>query len=323
MQSKLPVLVLAFNRVDKLQECLESVMTAGFTNIYISSDGPRSQSPNECIEVHALIRKLENSKKISACKISKVNSGTLDAIFSGIDWFFENVDYGLIIEDDLKLASNSSQIVENLMTIIISSEELGSFCLYDPLRGIEPMEKQVRQSRLFFSWGWGTTAQKWRSRTSTFSQISNLRIFLILLKIMNPLQALRYLQEIIVNQRNEKNSRNLCNWDLYWEFTHWRKSWRTLLSVLPCIENTGWGEDATHTKNKPSSYKSLEAQDSSISQSVYISDYSRLDKYLDRKIIRRSRKINELSAIRNMLKLGAKLSQIKIILSRSISGFKD
>jgi hypothetical protein len=250
MQSEVPVLVLAFNRVDKLQECLDSVMSAGFTNIYISSDGPRSDSPNECKEVHALIRKLRNSKQISACKISKVNSGTLDAILSGIDWFFENVNYGLIIEDDLKLAPISSEIVENLMKIIIFSEDLGSFCLYDPLRGIEPLEKQVRQSRLFFSWGWGTTAQKWRNRTSTFSKISNLRVFLILLKVMNPLQALRYLQEIKVNQRNENNSRNLCNWDLYWEFTHWKKSWRTLLSVLPCIENTGWGENATHIWKK-------------------------------------------------------------------------
>jgi hypothetical protein len=128
--------------------------------------------------------------------------------------------------------------------------------------------------------------------------------------VMNPFQSIRYLQEILANKKNEKHNRNKCNWDLYWEYTHRENSWKVLLSLIHCIENIGWGGNATHTSTKLKDYLSLNRLEFKHPKFEITPKCSKSDAVLDNLILGKARGIDEISFLRHSLRILSRKSNI-------------
>ena len=98
-----PVLFLIFNRPKLTEISFSSIYTTKPKKLFIAADGPRIGNEIDVLNC-MIVRNYVLSKIDWDCEIQTlfrdVNLGCGKAVSSAISWFFENVDEGIIIEDD-------------------------------------------------------------------------------------------------------------------------------------------------------------------------------------------------------------------------------
>ena len=101
MGKKLPILLIAFNRIHTTKLVLEQIKEYRPERIYISVDAARNTAEALLVDnVITLIRsKLDWDCRVKY-KIAEKNLGCREACTSAIDWFFSYEEYGVILEDD-------------------------------------------------------------------------------------------------------------------------------------------------------------------------------------------------------------------------------
>ena len=96
----IPVLLMGFNRPDLLTRALESLREKGVKNLYVSLDGPRFENEiSSCEECFQCVQQYRESFDLKVLSRSS-NLGCYLGVISNIDWFFSQVNFGIILEDD-------------------------------------------------------------------------------------------------------------------------------------------------------------------------------------------------------------------------------
>lgn len=94
-----PVLLIGFNRPDRLRAALESIRVAKPRALFIAIDGPRHASDEprvaECRDIARAIDWIPTETLFH-----RENLGCQNAVIAAVSWFFSAVDAGIIIEDD-------------------------------------------------------------------------------------------------------------------------------------------------------------------------------------------------------------------------------
>ena len=97
------VLFLVFNRLDTTKQVFEAIRKAKPPRLYIAADGPRESKEGEAEKVKA-VREYVMSNINWDCEVKTLfrdkNLGCKYAVSGAIDWFFENEEMGIILEDD-------------------------------------------------------------------------------------------------------------------------------------------------------------------------------------------------------------------------------
>lgn len=95
-----PVLFIAFNRVQPARKVMEAIREAKPPRLYFACDGPRNEAErNRCEEVRALVSMVDWDCEVFT-RFSDVNLGVMMGESIAMDWFFENEEEGIILEDD-------------------------------------------------------------------------------------------------------------------------------------------------------------------------------------------------------------------------------
>src|SRR3989344_3134899 len=97
-----PVLITVFNRPDRARKVFAVVKKVRPKMLFINADGPRKNKPEEdalCRETRAVFNNIDWDCKVFK-KFNSKNLGVKNGMVSAIDWFFEHVDRGIILEDD-------------------------------------------------------------------------------------------------------------------------------------------------------------------------------------------------------------------------------
>lgn len=109
MAFKTPILLITFNRPDHTRRVLMEILKQEPLSLYVCQDGARDGNENDrtkCQEVHDVINELTSQYAISHKKFTlhtlyqPRNLGCGPGPQAGITWFFENVEQGIIMEDD-------------------------------------------------------------------------------------------------------------------------------------------------------------------------------------------------------------------------------
>ena len=97
------VLFLIFNRLDTTKQVFEAIRQAKPPRLYIAADGARSSREGEAEKVQA-VREYIIQNIDWECEVKTLfreqNLGCKYAVSGAIDWFFENEEMGIILEDD-------------------------------------------------------------------------------------------------------------------------------------------------------------------------------------------------------------------------------
>jgi len=98
-----PLLLIAWRRPHTLRQVIDAIRPVAPTRLFVACDGPNPERPGEAEKVSAT-RKVIEQEIDWPCQIerlySDVNQGCRLGVSRAITWFFEQVEEGIILEDD-------------------------------------------------------------------------------------------------------------------------------------------------------------------------------------------------------------------------------
>ncbi|MDN3548727.1 nucleotide-diphospho-sugar transferase [Mucilaginibacter aquaedulcis] len=246
MSFSTPVLFLIFNRPETTSSVFEVIRAVKPKYLYVAADGPRSGKPDEevlCLESRSVVVDGIDWECDVRTLFRSENLGCGKAVSSAINWFFEHVEEGIILEDDC---------LPNIDFFGFCSELLKKYKDHPEIMHVgganfQP-KRQVRQDSYYFSnyihiWGWATWKRAWclysfnipENVIDTFEQKLKLPFFY---------KDERAYWKTTFGQvaRHE-----IDTWDIQWSYSLYQNSGIAVTPVVNLVSNIGFGPNATHT----------------------------------------------------------------------------
>lgn len=243
---KTPILLLLFNRPETTKRVFAAIRASRPGYLYVAADGPRSDRPGEeakCKQALNLV--LENIDW--DCQVFTLlrsrNLGCKMAVSSAITWFFEQVEEGIIMEDDTLPAPGFFAFCETLLEQYRHETRIlhisGDNFQFGRLRG---------PNSYYFSifphiWGWATWRRAWKlydpdiEAYPRFCDSGEAELLL-----HRPARQKQWLDLFDRIYRGE-----IDTWDYQWIFTLWSHAGLAVVPQVNLVSNIGFGDDATHT----------------------------------------------------------------------------
>lgn len=242
---KTPILFLIFNRPDTTQKVFESIREQKPKYLYIAADGPRKNKEGEadsCRQTRAIVDKVDWDCEIKTL-FREENLGCKIAVSSAIDWFFENVEEGIILEDDC-LPSNSfySFCEENL-------EKYRNDTRIMSISGENPLDDINCSKSYYFSviphiWGWATWKRAWNLYDVNFQGFETFIKFNMIQNVFEQKEAQKYWNKIFTRV----NEGTINTWDYQWTYSLFVNNGLSIIPIKNMVSNIGFGHmEACHT----------------------------------------------------------------------------
>jgi hypothetical protein len=281
---EIPVLLTIYNRPDKTRAVMESLRQIKPNRLFIAADGPRRNRPQD-IEKCRLARE-EATTVDWACDINKkFHDDNMDcdlAVSSAIEWFFQNVEYGIILEDDCVIHPHFFAFCGELFVRYFDDLRIMQISSLSPYVS-RAFPYDYHFSRTFrCSGGWGTWRRAWKHFTSDMQRYSD-NDAIAILKAYHPdhskcLQQYRKLQEF------KKGSFN--NWDFQWNMACFAQNGLSIVPENNLMINIGFDEESTHTRHMNPVFENLQVQPlrSPLRHPPFVYADSQPERSLERKI---------------------------------------
>lgn len=239
-----PVLILLYNREDlsiKLYEILERIKPP---ILYINADGPKSNIPLD-------YERCEKSRNVFSfiswdCEVnynfSTINKGCKRSVSEGIGWFFENVEYGIILEDDC---------IPNLSFFSYCDELLQRFRYDERVFHINGtnflganksfVQESYSFTRFTSIWGWATWRRAWEKYDPDMKSFPKFNKTQFDGKSYSSYAQYHYLksfEDVYLN--------NVNTWSTAWLFAIMLNNGVTLTPKFNLVTNIGTQNNPTH-----------------------------------------------------------------------------
>lgn len=161
-----PILLLIFNRPDKVRVLMEALAAVRPARLFISADGPRphvSSDIERCAEARRVAQKLSWPCEIET-NFSETNLGCKVGVSSAITWFFSRVEEGIILEDDCIPDPSFFPYCAELLERYRNNERvmhINGTTLLDINEVREP-NHSYHFSHIDSVWGWATWRRAWK-----------------------------------------------------------------------------------------------------------------------------------------------------------------
>lgn len=234
---KTPILILAHRRPKQLERCLSNLQKLGAENIYASVDGPTSEKDEE----HEAVSEMLKNAGITELQILPTNHGCKAGVEAGIDWFFDKVESGIIVEEDVLISESGLQFLKAGLQTHSNSLEVHMIGAHLPTQSWGRKNSAVSSS-LGTIWGWATWADKWKQHRSTpQASLTEIRDQ-ITSKFSDSSLAKR-----LISSYELIDSGKLDTWDFQWNMSILMNNGICVLPPSNQVENIGIGPDALHT----------------------------------------------------------------------------
>ena len=270
-----PILFLVFNRPEETERVLEAIKKVAPKYLYIAADGPRENRDGEielCEKVRSIVSNIDWACEVKTLFRDK-NVGCKKAVSEAINWFFENVDQGIILEDDCLPDSSFFPYCEQLLEKYKNDESIisiGGINLGYTFNGIH----SYAFSRFMNMWGWATWRRSAKLVDYDMGKWENKRFKNLFLhrKLQDNLFLLDYNWiKFWKNYFNLTLSGKMDTWDYQWIFTQLFLNKKSIFPARNLIKNIGFSDTATHTfnPNHPITRLNLESINFPLIEPVY------------------------------------------------------
>lgn len=214
-----PILLIIFNRPDAAQQVFNVIRSMQPRKLFVAADGPRPGMKGE-------VGLCEKSRRIATsvdweCEVYTLfrdqNLGCGLGPSSAITWFFENVEEGIILEDDCVPSYSFFQFCETLLDYYRDTHKVMHISGNNFQLGKKRGKGSYYFSRFTHSAGWATWRRAWK-----------------------------YYDFNLMPKEHRAHA-----WDIQWELSVKGQNGIAVLPNVPLINNIGFGPNATHTKGPP------------------------------------------------------------------------
>ena len=246
VENKLPILLLTFNRPEETFKVLDVLKKYRPKKLFIASDGFRTHIEGEEALVNGLREKMKHFVDWDCelkVKFSDTNMGCKMAVYNSINWFFEEIDFGVILEDDIIPNINFFDFCYEMSTLYKDEDKVFSVCGYNPLPYLK-LNESYYFSKYFLSWGWATWKHKWNKIDINFDAYNKLND-----KKLKALFPLMFEYKLRRKKNNDSIKGINNSWASPWNITHQLYNSYSIIPKLNQIKNIGFSDDfSTHTK---------------------------------------------------------------------------
>lgn len=253
MQLNTPILFLVFNRPDTTARVFEAIAKQQPKYLYIAADGARLNKAGEA-DLCEKVREIA-SNVTWPCEVKTLyrneNLGCKVAVSSAIDWFFSQVEEGIILEDDCLPHEDFFVFCETLLHRYRNNEQVmhigGANFQFGKNRG----QASYYYSTYAHIWGWASWKRAWKIYDVNFKHQDFDK--LLKQKFKRKLEQ-SYWKSILTRLQNN----SLNTWDYQWTFSIWKKNGFCIVPNVNLVTNIGVGADATHLTNADDKFVNMQ-----------------------------------------------------------------
>ncbi|HNP33568.1 MAG TPA: nucleotide-diphospho-sugar transferase [Flavobacterium sp.] len=252
-----PILFLVFNRPEETSLSLEAIRKIKPKYLYIAADGPRPENRNDevnCKKVRDIILQGIDWDCEVKTLFREENLGCGTAVQGALDWFFNQVEMGIIVEDDIVPAP----AFFDYCTILLDKYKDDSriFTINGNNLTYENPKYDYGLTGYFNMWGWATWRRSNELVNKTWPEFNLQNDFKkgsqllkkIKLPTIFPQDEWYYRWELIFDKT--KNG-TIDTWDYQWVYTCLKNQKYCIRPNFSMVENIGFNENSTHTSQAP------------------------------------------------------------------------
>lgn len=240
-----PVLFLVFNRPDTTKKVFERIRKAKPSDLFIAMDGPRAGNENDmkkCAAVKEVVSHIDWPCKVSTLFREK-NLGCRKAVSSAITWFFENVEEGIILEDDCLPEMSFFKYASELLEKYRNDERIGMICGANFQFGERRSDCSYYFSRYAHVWGWAAWKRMWRNYDVEMKKWEEIKSGGWLNDFFGNSSKVKYWTD----KFDEVRAGKINTWDYQLFFNFIVNNYMSIIPNNNLISNLGYSQDATHT----------------------------------------------------------------------------
>ncbi len=244
---KTPILFIIFNRPETTTRVFEEIRKIKPEKLYIAADGPRENKPEEnkiCNEVRKIATRIDWECEVKTL-FQKKNLGCKVGVSTAINWFFDNVEQGIILEDDCLPNESFFIFCETMLERYKNEDKImhisGTNFQFGNTRG----EASYYFSQCTNIWGWATWKRAWNKYNS---EMDSLEEYIKSKKIFNLFKD-RKVAKFWLSLFSHIIKKNIDTWDAQWAYAVIKSEGIAISPNTNLIENIGFG-NGTHTNNK-------------------------------------------------------------------------
>ncbi len=274
-----PVLLTLWRRPNETKRVIKAIKEVKPKKLFIACDGARSGNKEEFDKVKKTIevcKKEINWDCEVIWKISEKNLGCKTGVTNAINWFFDHVNEGIIMEDDNLAHPDFFWFCENLLERYRFDKRVWS------ISGTNNQDGKIRGDGSYYFgkiplvWGWATWKDRWKENDVDMSKWPEVKAKKIFDEIFND-QIEREYWENIFETFYEKGIPD--TYDYQWVFTCLINNGLIIVPNNNLINNIGFNIDATHTKWEKTSVSKVRSIGKEIVHPQYMFCDTEAEKY--------------------------------------------
>jgi hypothetical protein len=211
-----PVLFLIFNRPHYTEKAFAAIRKVKPPRLYIAADGPRKDKIGEkklCLQTRNFVLNSIDWECEVKTLFQKQNLGCGLGVSTGISWFFEHEEQGIILEDDIVANSSFFKFCDELLQKYKYDKNVWTIGGNNH-QGISAFKESYSFTKTFYCWGWAT----WRDRWKYFSlNIKKVKENSMDWYTKNR-QVRNHFEEILWRMQNRNKEFRIDTWDYQYHF---------------------------------------------------------------------------------------------------------
>lgn len=216
-------------------------------HLFIAADGPRFQQTGEAALCEAtrvgVLNRIDWPCKVKTLFRSE-NLGCGKAVSGAINWFFDHVEEGIILEDDCVPHPTCFSFCTAMLAQYRCDEKIMHINAGNYQMGKKRGNASYYFSRYAHVWGWATWKRAWQRYDFTLKRYQHLP----------PTGLNAFLQSELRSIYEVRADA----WDIQWFMTVWFNNGWVITPNVSLVKNIGYGKSATHTHSFPKWFKKIQ-----------------------------------------------------------------
>ncbi len=255
-QCNVPILYIIFNRPEKTRRSFSEIRKARPTKLFITADGPRADRPTDtelCRQTREIVQNIDWPCEVKTFFRDK-NVGTKIVGPTAIRWFFDNVDRGIILEDDGLPDQSFFTFCEELLEKYKNDRRIMHISgnNFQQKNKYYSVKEDYYFSRIPYIWGWATWKRAWDLFDNDLKLWPHVKAENILLKIFKDdavVDRWAYQFDEGLKDTTDPRPQARLDWDGRWALTCFAYNAVAITPRVNLVSNIGFDADARTPRN--------------------------------------------------------------------------
>ncbi len=237
---------MIFNRPDTTALVFEEIRKAKPKQLFVAADGARAGREGEaekCEQTRQIATKVDWDCEVKTL-FRETNMGCGVAPSQNITWFFEQVEQGIILEDDCLPHPSFFRYCEEMLAFYKNDLRVAQISGDNFQHGQKRGPGSYYFSKYTHICGWATWRDRWQQYDFELSKAEEFKKNRLIEK-----KCVHAVEQSFWHRKLEMLSggKRKDIWDYQWMFACWNMNGLSAVSNVNLISNIGFNQNATHT----------------------------------------------------------------------------